>query len=150
MNIASSRPPKCALGTPKGQQIKEWIYHFENKFKYLAYVKICSWVQGILEGMWWAVLNLMSFYIHCNKGTIVQRSKHSGKLWQYYETLLPDTFYIHIRLKKKDELKWAANFGLLLELFVKHQWRSLQIIKWGAKLCISRIFLITRTQIDSD
>lgn len=89
----------------------------------------------------------MSFYIYYNRGFIVRRSERSGKLQQPKETLMPDTFYIHIRLEQKDgwcELQIGVSFcSKFLSI------SPLQIKKWSAKFCISRIFLmITSMQIN--
>lgn len=51
INSLGSQPRKDALRTPKGQESKGQIYHLESKFKYLVYIKMCSGVQGTLEGM---------------------------------------------------------------------------------------------------
>lgn len=39
MNTSSLQSHTRALKTLKGQQLKEWIYHFENKFKYFYILK---------------------------------------------------------------------------------------------------------------
>lgn len=45
MNASSLQPHTRALKTLKGQQSKECIYHFENKFKYFIYIQIHFRVQ---------------------------------------------------------------------------------------------------------